>query len=209
MIEVCVETYEEAIIAKNNNADALELCSNLDQDGLTPDFNFVSSVITATSMPCKIMIRPHANSYYYDSEDINTIIESIKKFKSLKIEGFVFGALKKSDAHFIDLDLQTIYQVCKAAFPHSITIHKAIDQCTDILHSVQSLLNISNVNAVLTSGGKNTAFEGVEVLQSMQDLLKPNIHVIAAGKITPSVLQFLQKNTTLKYFHGRRILDNE
>ena len=34
--EVCVETYREALFAEQLGADRIELCSPLDQDGLTP-----------------------------------------------------------------------------------------------------------------------------------------------------------------------------
>ena len=34
--EVCVETYREALFAEQLGADRIELCSSLDQDGLTP-----------------------------------------------------------------------------------------------------------------------------------------------------------------------------
>ena len=35
--EVCVETYQEALFAEQLGADRIELCSSLDQDGLTPE----------------------------------------------------------------------------------------------------------------------------------------------------------------------------
>jgi len=36
-IECCVESHSEALIAEKRGADQLELCSDLANDGLTPD----------------------------------------------------------------------------------------------------------------------------------------------------------------------------
>ncbi len=34
--EACVETFKEALLAEQNGADRIELCSDLANDGLTP-----------------------------------------------------------------------------------------------------------------------------------------------------------------------------
>ena len=42
--EACVEGYQEAIQAKKLGADRIELCSSLNEDGLTPDRKTITSV---------------------------------------------------------------------------------------------------------------------------------------------------------------------
>ena len=44
--EACVETVEQAIKAEKNGADQIELCSRLDLDGLTPDFDVIRKVLS-------------------------------------------------------------------------------------------------------------------------------------------------------------------
>ena len=39
--EACVGSVEQAMIAEKRNADRVELCSELDLDGLTPDRNIM------------------------------------------------------------------------------------------------------------------------------------------------------------------------
>ena len=56
-LEACVENLEEAILAEKKGANRLELCSRLDLDGLTPNFNLTKKVLKKISIPIKVMIR--------------------------------------------------------------------------------------------------------------------------------------------------------
>ena len=54
--EACVETLDEAILAEKKGADRVELCSRLELDGLTPKRKLVKQVLSALSIPIKIMM---------------------------------------------------------------------------------------------------------------------------------------------------------
>ncbi len=45
LLEACVESLNEAILAEKLGAHRLELCSRLDLDGLTPDYNLIENEI--------------------------------------------------------------------------------------------------------------------------------------------------------------------
>jgi len=203
--EACVETVEEAVLAANKGAHQLELCSNLSEDGLTPDDHLILETIKSVKIPVKVMIRPRAGSFTYTKEEVDQMIADIQRLKAYKIEGFVFGAVIH-DQHETKLDIATIYQLCKAAFPVPVTIHKAIDSCTHLNDEVKKLMIISNVKFILTSGGAATAVDGITSLKSMQSTAGSYIKIIAAGKVTPENLPYLIEKTGLQYFHGRKIL---
>ena len=101
---------------------------------------------------------------------------------------------------------KAIYQICKAAFPFPVTIHKAIDQCFDILGEVEILKNISNVRYILSSGGETDATSGAPMLYKMQKAGGKKINIIAAGKITSDNIQQIIAETKLKIYHGRKIV---
>jgi len=206
IIESCIETVEEAIYAAQNGASQLEVCSSLSKDGLTPDENTVAEIIKAVRIPVKVMIRSREGDFYYSPEEIQVMIAQIQRFKTYKIDGFVFGALVKDKNGNNTLDIASIYQICKAASPYHVTIHKAIDLCTDIVGEIKKVKSISNIKYILTSGGKVDAVSGAKILKNMQKEAGFDIQIIAAGKITRNNLAQITGLTELKYYHGRKIV---
>ena len=188
IIESCVENLDEAVHAVNNGAHQVEICRDLAHDGLTPDENELIKIISTIKIPCKVMIRSRAGDFFYTHEEIQDMIREIQRLKSYRIDGFVFGALSH------------------AAYPIPVTIHKAIDLCTDILKEVEKLKNVNNVKFILSSGGAKDAASGLQTLNAMQKQAGDSLQVIAAGKITKDNLPSLSKKLKLNYFHGRKIV---
>lgn len=206
VLEACIENLEEAKLAAKNGAQQLEVCSDLAHDGMTPSMDLVMDIINEVRIPIKIMIRNKYDSFQYNLDDIKIMLDDIQRFKALKIEGFVFGALEVDNNGHYSLDMNTIYQICKAANPYHVTIHKAIDLCHDLQTEAKKLNQISNVKFILTSGGAKDATSGSKQLKELQQCVHPHIKVIAAGKITSENLDFIAKATGLTYFHGRKIV---
>jgi len=205
-LEACVESVDEAILAAAQGAMQLEVCSNLDKDGLTPEIQLIKEVIEKVHIPVKVMIRNRQGNFNYTKEDIKLMVESTQQIKTLPIAGIVFGAnIIDADGNTI-MDMNAVFQICKAAHPLPVTIHKAIDECTDMIKEVKALKEVSNIEYILTSGGAKTAIEGKKMLAAMQREGGNNIHIIAAGKITPSNLMALHKAVNLKYYHGKKIV---
>ncbi len=63
-IECCLESLNEAISAEKKGANQIELCRNLIDDGLTPDYKLVRTVINSVLIPVKIMVRPRKGRSY-------------------------------------------------------------------------------------------------------------------------------------------------
>lgn len=206
ILEACVESVGDAIEAWKRGVHQLEICSCLSQDGLTPDESILNDIVSKVKLPCKVMIRCRAGNFEYSNEEINTMIAQIQKLKSYRIDGFVFGAIIKNENNHNVLDINAIYQICKASFPFYVTIHKAIDHCYDILTEVETLKNISNVRFILSSGGAVDADTGAEMLYRMQKVAGANIDIIAAGKITIDNIDQIIAKTGLNIYHGRKIV---
>ena len=66
--EACAENYKEAISAEKLGANRIELCSSLNQDGLTPDKKSIKLLLTKLSTPLKIMIRPRQGNFIYSEK---------------------------------------------------------------------------------------------------------------------------------------------
>jgi copper homeostasis protein len=75
-IEACVESLKEAINAVQAGANQLEVCSNLQHDGLTPSISLVRSILKSNIdvLLIKFMIRPRKGDFNYSKNDFNQVI---------------------------------------------------------------------------------------------------------------------------------------
>lgn len=207
--ESCVETVKEAIIAANAGADQLELCADLASDGLTPSEKTILEVLEKVKIPVKVMIRSRGGDFQYSKTEIKEMTDHVIRLKKLPISGFVFGATIKDEVKQIHLDMISIKIIAAAAMPLPVTIHKAIDLCTDPLSEIPALKTIPNVTTILSSGGKDTAIDGLKTLTAMHQIALPEINIIAAGKITYQNLKHLHQKLNFAYYHGKKIVKSE
>ena len=200
--EACVDNIQDAINAFKKGADRIEFCSNLDEDGLTPSNYDLISLKKSISIPVRIMVRPHSNSFNYNDDDLIQMKETIKFCKNQKFDGVVFGCLDDDN----ELDLNKIKYLADLAKPLNVIIHKAIDLTSSPLNSLKKLLDIDNVNGVLSSGGFETAELGTEVLKKMINISPNEFEIISAGKITNQNFKILHEKIDGKFYHGRKIV---
>lgn len=203
LIEACVESLKSAKNAEKNGADRIELCSHLEVGGLTPEFTLIKQVKSSLTIPIRVMIRPREGDFYYSDDEVEDMIDSISMCRYLDVEGVVFGATTSS---MKKLDMELIEELAAVAYPLKVTIHKAIDECTFPSKEVFKLKNIRNIDAVLSSGKKDTAIEGFEELKLMINQASDKIKIISAGKITSENLDEVHDKIGGTYYHGRKIV---
>lgn len=203
-IEACVETYEEALKAVINGAHQIELCANLNDDGLTPSLGLAISIKEALEeIPIKIMIRCRKGNFIYSMDEIALMVNSIQDFKEAGFESFVFGATTKKQ----ELDMDAIRMISEAIGDEgSLCIHKAIDTTKHIIAELKKLSEFANLNEVLTSGGRPTANEGAYMLHDMISEAPYGIDIIAAGRITEANLEEMHALIGARIYHGRKIV---
>ena len=200
--EACVDNIQDAINAFKKGADRIEFCSNLDEDGLTPSNYDLISLKKSISIPVRVMVRPHSNSFNYNEDDLIQMKETIEFCKNQKFDGVVFGCLDDDN----ELDLNKIKYLADFAKPLNVIIHKAIDLTSSPVNSLKKLLEINNVNGVLSSGGFETAELGTEVLKKMINISPNEFEIISAGKITNQNFKILHEKIDGKFYHGRKIV---
>jgi copper homeostasis protein len=202
LLEACVDSLADALSAERCGANRIELCSALDQDGLTPSIELTRHCVTQLSIPMMAMVRPRGGNFVYSEAEIAEMEKEIEQFKKLGVTGVVFGLLTKDG----NIDLMNTQKLAKLAFPLEITFHKAIDYSKDILKSFQEINSITEITKVLTSGGKDTAWNGRLILKAMNEMSERRIKVIAAGKILPENAIQIAEFTGVRELHGKRIV---
>ena len=202
LIECCVETYGEAINAEKKGANQIELCSDLNNDGLTPNFDLIKKVIQNISIPVKIMVRPRIGDFNYTDTDMKEIKKQIFHLKSIDINHIVFGALTKNKI----VHINNVKRVGDWAYPMKITFHKAIDHSIDFFKDIEILVESRRIDGILTSGKSDSASSGAKIINKVVSSYGKKIKIISAGKITASNLNNIHKKIGGSYYHGRKIL---
>lgn len=202
IFEACVESLEEALAVEQQGAHRIELCSALDQDGLSPSEEITRQCLQHLSIPVMAMVRPRGGDFVYSEDEIRQMELEIDFLKEVGIAGVVFGLL--TNQHFIDA--VNVERLVRRALPLEITFHKAIDYSFDVFKSFQELNSMDGITRVLTSGGRDTAWHGRLVIKGMQELPERSIKLIAAGKVNPENRAQIAEFTGVSELHGKRIV---
>lgn len=200
--EACVETFEEAMDAMKRGAERIELCADLANDGLTPSVELTQKTCSSLNIPVMVMIRPRAGNFVYSPEEISLMKQEIDMAREAGAAGVVFGLLT-TDGQIDEKNTQVLADYAK---PLQVTFHKAIDLLHDPEEGVRILKKTGNVDRILSSGGKATAMEGMDMLKKMITEAGTSVQIIVAGKVTNKNLQELAELTGAEEFHGRRIM---
>lgn len=200
--EACVESLNESIRAEQLGADRIELCDNLDEGGTTPSSDLMRQAKAKLTIPIRVMIRPRAGDFCYSDSEIESMLNQIEYCKTLNVEAVVFGILNADKT----LNLSSIKKLAQKACPLKVVIHKAIDETPDIVQACKDLILTGQITTILTSGGKETAEEGLPVLKALVDLAADKIEIMPAGKITSTNIEELHNYLNARAYHGKRIV---
>lgn len=199
--EKCIGSFLEAIEAQELGAERVELCDNLTEGGTTPSYGTIKMVVEKLNIPTFVIIRPRGGDFYYTPEEIEIMKEDIKVCKNLGVKGVVIGALNRDNT----INYEAIQDMITLAKPMSVTFHKAIDELKDPVSEVKKLAKIG-INRILTSGTKETALEGKEILKKMIKEAGDEIIIIVAGKVTKENLDKISTLIPTKEYHGKKIV---
>ncbi|QIA09438.1 copper homeostasis protein CutC [Draconibacterium halophilum] len=200
--EACVESYLEAKLAQKKGANRIELCSDLANDGLTPDFEDMKKACSGLDIPVMVMTRPRAGNFVHSSEEVEQMKIAIDQAKEAGADGVVFGLLTAENK----IDEANTRLLAEYAHPLPVTFHKAIDEMDDPVEGVRVLKTIPNIKRILSSGGKATAREGQQVIRKMIAETDGKIIILVAGKVTAENVNEMQQITGTTELHGRKIV---
>ena len=71
VLEACVETIQQGLLAEKNHADRVEFCHRLDIGGVTPDRDLIRTAVNTIKIPVKIMIRPRGGDFIYSEFEVD------------------------------------------------------------------------------------------------------------------------------------------
>ncbi|KAK2586137.1 hypothetical protein KPH14_001410 [Odynerus spinipes] len=196
-MEICVDSLESARNAVNGGASRLELCAALSEGGLTPTPGLVKLVRSVTTVPIYAMIRVRAGDFVYSRDEMDAMSYDLKILKDLNVNGFVFGALTVDR----EIDINYCKEIISAASPLPVTFHRAFDEVVDPSRALETLIDLG-FERILSSGQKNTAEEGLDLLREIVRQATGRISIMPGSGIDSTNISKIKMATDAKEFHA-------
>ncbi len=147
------------------------------------------------------MIRPRGGNFVYTDDELNIMKKDIEVCKQIGVDGIVFGILTDKN----QINIEQSKELIELAKPLPVTFHKAFDDSSDPLSALEDII-ASGATRILTSGVKDTANEGKEMLNTIINQANGRITIVAAGKVTKENVDLLSQQINTSEFHGKRIV---
>lgn len=199
MVEICCGSYEDARNAYLGGAKRIELNSALHLGGLTPSIASLTLTKKNTDLKVICMVRPRGAGFCYNDIEFEQIMEDAKVLLENGADGLAFGFLNKD--YTIDINkTKTIVELIKK-YNKEAVFHRAFDCVKDPIKSIEVLIE-AKIDRLLTSGLKTKAFDGREMIKTLQEQYGKEIEILAGSGINSSNTKELMEYTKINQIHS-------
>jgi copper homeostasis protein len=199
LLEVIVQSLEDARAADAGGADRLEVVQALDRRGLTPDIDLVRAMLRETRLPLRIMIREGDGFSIASPGELDTLQRALSSFAALPIDGVVLGFARGG---VLDLDLTRAVLSPVPTMP--ATFHHAFDEARDPFAALDALRGVPNIDRVLTSGGAGTWDVRSRRLAEYVERAGSRLTILAGGGVDADGLRMLAAHGGIREAHVGR-----
>lgn len=196
MLEVCVDSVESAIAAFEGGTDRIELCGDLPVGGVTPSEVLFRMIRKYTDLKIRVLLRPRFGDFCYSGYELEMMKEDVQKFAELKAEGIVTGILTPQGS----LDMEQMEALISCAGKADVALHRAFDVCKNPLETMEDAISLG-IKTILTSGQKNSAWEGRMLLKELKAKSKDRIEILAGAGVDADTIEKLYKETGITSYH--------
>ena len=210
VLEVCCGNLESVDAAVLGGARRIELCADLEADGLTPPTAWLQAVKTRyPALTIHVLIRSRAGDFCYAPEEVDTMVRQAEEALEAGADAIVVGCLtpqRDVDIPALERFVKTVEDwnlarelavsdLCHAAndshfFPGpaprvTITFHRAFDRCRRPFEALEQLVALG-CDRILTSGLGLTVVEGADMLRALRRRVGGRILILPGGGVTPA-----------------------
>ena len=226
LLEVCCGNPKSVDAAVLGGAWRIELCTDLEADGLTPPSAWIRDAKAHDpSLTVHVLIRPRAGDFVYSPAEADAMAGQIEEALDAGADGIVLGALTPEGDVDLPLTERLVALVdsynlatellqsdrCHAAndshfFPAparrvSITFHRAFDRCRRPFEAMEQIIGLG-CDRILTSGQEPTALEGCALLGELRRRARGRIGILPGGGVTPGNAARILEQTGCTEIHA-------
>jgi copper homeostasis protein len=199
LLEVCVESVEDAVAAARGGAGRIELNGALALDGLTPSPGLLAETRRRIRVPLVAMARPRAGNFDYSAAEFRVMQLDVDHLLEHRADGVAFGILTR-DRKVDTRRCRTIVRQIIRDGRHAV-FHRAFDAVADPFAALEQLIDLG-VHRIMTSGGKPTAAAGSGVIERLIERAAGRIEILPAGGIRAGNARRLVERTGCDQVHS-------
>ncbi|HWY56497.1 MAG TPA: copper homeostasis protein CutC [Terriglobales bacterium] len=178
LLEICCGSIDDAIEAEKGGADRVELCSALFLGGLTPSVGTIQEAKRRLKIPIMVMVRPRGGGFAYSEAELASMERDTEAALENGADGIVFGVLQSDGA----IDIPRCRRIRRLIGKRQAVFHRAFDVTPDPFEALEQLVDVG-ITRVLTSGQKDSAPEGVELIKKLIERAGDRIEILPGGGI--------------------------
>ena len=179
--ELCAYTCDACDIARRTGVTRIELCAAPFEGGTTPSAGLIRYARSLPGLRLSVMIRPRGGDFCYTDAETALMAEEIRFARACGADGVVLGVLTPDG----EVDETRTAQLVREAEGMEVTFHRAFDMTRDPRQALEAVIR-TGCRRVLTSGGRNTAQEGVGTLRALAAQAAGRIEIMAGSGGNPS-----------------------
>ena len=179
LLEVCCGNLDSVHAAVKGGAPRIELCSALEQDGLTPSWEDLRTARARyPQLTIHVLIRPRPGDFCYSPAELQQMAADIRTALSLGADGIVIGCLTPDG----DVDVPAMQILMADA--RNVTFHRAFDVCRLPFDALETIIGLG-CTRLLTSGQAPTVAEGTDMVRALRERAAGRIGLLPGCGVTP------------------------
>ena len=196
LIEICVEGIDGLLAAQAAGADRVELCASLVEGGITPSLGTVRTALEMATIPFHVIVRPRGGDFLYSDAEYRSMLADVAALRDMGVAGVVVGCLNADGT----IDEARMSELAQAAGSLSVICHRAFDMTRDPFEALEALVRCG-VGRILTSGQRDSALKGADLLAKLVRLAGNRIVILGCGGINPGTVAEVLERTGLTELH--------
>lgn len=146
------------------------------------------------------MIRPRGGDFLYTDAEVELMASEIRFARECGADGVVLGLLTPDG----EVDEWRTAQLVREADGMEVTFHRAFDMARDPFRALDAVIR-TGCRRILTSGGRNSAVEGIETIRALVGQAAGRIEIMAGSGVGPANARLLASTgVDALHFSARR-----
>jgi copper homeostasis protein len=207
IFELCAETVDACLAAREGGAHRIELCSGLSEGGITPSHGLIRDAVERSGLPVHVLVRPRGGNFVYSASEVDVMRRDILHVKELGAAGVVLGILLPDGR----VDMEATRALVDLARPMEVTFHRAFDATPSVQQALEDVI-ATGADRILTSGGQRNVVAGTAALAELVQRAGNRIEIAVGGGLRLQNAASLARATQARHFHGslrRRLKPSE